>query len=309
MIKAITSITANYIFHMLSVGKCGYDNEYGKYLRNYHDEKDILILEELKDYITVSGGDYFGQLYWVCVCVPASIDKAEDMIEYFIAVIDLFINERLHENYKEYSLLYGRVFSKFGLDNNIQTFEEFYIKNLKFKEEIIQIFKVYLSNYKIYKNSFWKEFSITISSACEEINKIFRNNNYEKMWEEKLNIKHKYENFNVVLCNSIENGPQAIDISNGKDVFFISDNSLDIVNFISHEFGIYLLKEILSETPAFKNFSYYKETESLAEFFNQKICGESIFYESYDNYIEKYKKLYDENPKISAKELFLEIIS
>jgi hypothetical protein len=293
---------------MLSVGKCGYDNKYGEYSRKYHDEKDVINLEGFKNYITVNGGEHCGQLYWTCVCVPASIDIAADMNEYFYALIDLFSNERFTDNYKKYSLLYSKVFSKFGLENDIRSFEKFYLKNIEFKGQIVQIFKIYLSNYKIYVNNFWTESAVIISSACNEINTVFRNNNYKQMWEEKLNIKYKYENFNVILCNSLENGPQAIDISNDKDVFYISDNSLDIVNFISHEFGIYLLKEILSETLAFKDLSYYKEVESLAEFYNRKICGESICCEWYDKYIEKYKKLYDENPDISAKELFLEII-
>lgn len=45
-IKAIISKNSNYIYHMLSVSRCGYDNSYGEKYRKYHDEIDLNILKK-----------------------------------------------------------------------------------------------------------------------------------------------------------------------------------------------------------------------------------------------------------------------
>lgn len=78
------------------------------------------------------------------------------------------------------------------------------------------------------------------------------------------------------------------------------------VNFISHEFGIYLLKDVLSDTPAFRDFSCYKITESLAEYFNRTITGVQHSFVRYDEEaIQFYAALRKSNPTIGVKEMFL----
>ncbi len=293
---------------MLSVGKCGYDNMYGANARKHHDSNALLTLETLQDHITVDGGEHCGSLYWICVAIPASMDDAEEMMSYFKAMHDLFSKNNLTYNFNKYHEVYNKVSPKFGINQDILAFEQFYLSYYKFKNEITKIFEVYLSNFETYLNVFWKESFLAISDVCDDLNTIFITHNYQLLWEEKLNVKFKYENFYVILCNSIENGPQAIDISYDKDVFFLSNNPVNAVRFISHEFGIYLLKDILSDTLAFKDMSYYKQVESLAEFFNRMICGESKHCEWHDKYIAGYADVYEKNPNITIKDLFLSSI-
>jgi len=45
-IRALLSKNANYIYHMLSVSKCGYDNAYGDKYRGYHEESDLKTLKK-----------------------------------------------------------------------------------------------------------------------------------------------------------------------------------------------------------------------------------------------------------------------
>jgi len=47
IIKALLSKNANYIYHMLSVSKCGYDNDYGDKYRVYHAEIDLKTLKKM----------------------------------------------------------------------------------------------------------------------------------------------------------------------------------------------------------------------------------------------------------------------
>jgi hypothetical protein len=59
-IKAVVSKNANYIYHMLSVSKCGYDNPYGDKYLHLHREEDLQALKKWEKHITVRGGEHCG---------------------------------------------------------------------------------------------------------------------------------------------------------------------------------------------------------------------------------------------------------
>ena len=106
-------------------------------------------------------------------------------------------------------------------------------------------------------------------------------------------------------ANSIENGPQAIDISNTKDIFSASTSVDSLVALISHEFGIYLLIKILDGTEAFQDLSLYHQTEALAEFYNRKILNRNHKWKWDEGIIRTYEEIYMKNPSITPRELFL----
>lgn len=309
MIKAITSKTANFIFHMLSIGKCGYDNDYGSNSRKLHNSDDILCLSKLSNYITVKGGEYCGELYGICVCIPASFDDCTDMLEYFNAMIDLFENGATSNNFNKYLHVYQKSFGTMGLRIDEQSLYDFYLSCLSVKEYILKILNIYLSNYELYSREVWKETCKELSIVCDKLNEISVEKDYITLWEKELDTKFKHGDFYVVLCNSIENGAQAIDISYNKDVFFPPGNTHEFFKFVSHEFGIYLLKELLSVTNTFNDFSLYKNIESVAEFYNRKICGGYSQFDWYEEFIQKYSDIYYNNPNLSVKDLFQIFVS
>ena len=55
----------NYVFHMLSVAKCGYDNEYGNHYRHLYPKEDLALLKSNEKLITVCGGEHCGMLYGI----------------------------------------------------------------------------------------------------------------------------------------------------------------------------------------------------------------------------------------------------
>lgn len=61
----------NFVFHMLSVSKCGYENAYGEKYRHLHSEADLAVLKKYENDLTVRGGAHCGRLYWYLVCLPA----------------------------------------------------------------------------------------------------------------------------------------------------------------------------------------------------------------------------------------------
>lgn len=307
MIKAIISKPANYIYHMLSIAKCGYDNDYGNKSKQFHRDEDLQILHDNKKHITVSGGEHCGELYGLCVSVPASFDDDETLLLYFDAIYDLFTNCNFEYNYEKYEEIYKLVYTEKGVDVNPDTHKEFYNSLLPISKELASISYVLKSNYTIYCAHYWETAKNELTPCCNKLNNIFTTSNYFTAWEEKLNYKYKYSNFYSVLCNSVQNGAQAIDISCNKDIFCITDDCLELSKLISHEFGIYLLKDILYGKNGFSDFSDYKKFESLAEFYNISISGGYKQFNFDYGYVNKYKKLMCENPNITAKELFLAV--
>lgn len=107
---------------------------------------------------------------------------------------------------------------------------------------------------------------------------------------------------------SIQGGPNCIDISYNKDVFYYSGESSSMAKLISHEFGIYLLKDVLVNTAAFQDFSYYKIVEGLAEYFNMIVSGGHTDWDWDNEYIDFYKQLKDKEPEMTAEEMFLRAV-
>ncbi|MDE6709752.1 MAG: hypothetical protein K2J76_04605, partial [Oscillospiraceae bacterium] len=69
-IKFAANKDTNYVFHMLSVAKCGYDNAYGERYRCQYPQDELDILKRNEDLITVCGGEYCGCLYGLLVAEP-----------------------------------------------------------------------------------------------------------------------------------------------------------------------------------------------------------------------------------------------
>jgi hypothetical protein len=81
---------------MLSVSRCGYDNEYGQKYLSIHSTNDLKILKDNEKFITVSGGEHCGELYWFFIAIPSSIDS--EAVEYYNLLKDLFIIDDIDKN-------------------------------------------------------------------------------------------------------------------------------------------------------------------------------------------------------------------
>ena len=167
IIKAYLSKNANYIYHMLSVSKCGYDNIYGSEYKKFHNTSDLEKLKRMEKYLTVSGGKYSGQLYGICVSIPASIEDDDSLEEYFNGIIDLFKNEQPQSNFDLYKNIYQDAFSAFDVEVNIDSHEEFFNRYKSLGLAIIDICRILAKNYIIYCEEIWgksfKELNNTVS--------------------------------------------------------------------------------------------------------------------------------------------------
>jgi len=305
---AVLSKNCNYIYHMLSVSNCGYDNDYGKKYRPFHNKADLSVLNGRKNHITVSGGERCGELYGICVSLPASLDDGISLPDYFNALTNLYEDGDLEQNLKKYESIYRLAFSSSGINISIDPLKNFYDSFVSMKNEIIDITKIMSDNYAVYTDNIWDETKNELLPAVNGLNNQLSEVNYTTEWEKALNAQYKYENFYALICNSVQNGPQCIDISYDKDVFCADADYISAVKLISHEFGIYLLKDILPDTPLFENNVYYKAFESLAEYFNIIISGGHAAWNWYSEYLDFYKELKLNEPRITTKDMFLRAI-
>lgn len=296
-IVAIKSRNCAYVYHLLSVAKCGYNNVYSKKYTSFHAAKDLKILNKNKKYLTVAGGEDSSQLYWLLVAYPASMEDSIDVGEYYASISDLFKTGDVTKNYKKHQKFYH------SLLVNAENVSNMYKSFKEYAETCSLVAKVFAKNYSIYIDQVWEEASEEIDSSVDGLNNIFNKKDYKKEWKEVLGCEYPDVSFQAVICNSMKGGAEAINISDTKDVFSTSDTVEAKANFISHEYGIFILMKLLADTTAFTDMDNYQLTESLAEYFNMQITGTKEEFCD-QKWIDFYDKLRSDNPAITPKEMY-----
>lgn len=272
-IKFAASEDTNYVFHMLSVSKCGYDNEYGDYYRNIYPQEDLALLKSYEDLITVRGGEHCGKLYGVLVCKAASAKVSAK--EYYA---DLLHNSADNDAFC-------------GLE--------------EYRSVICKIAAVMVKHYDCFIDNIWERERRRILEYIPAVQQLFDENDFTEKAEKAVGSKLPHGSFTATLVTSVENGAEAIDISDEKDVFGIVRTPLDALYFIGHEFIIYLLFNALKEENAFKEFSTWNITEGLAEYYLKRIMGDTRFFNTHKKYVEFFERV-NSNERLTAAELYRE---
>lgn len=267
----------NYVFHMLSVAKCGYDNSYGEQYRTRYEQDDINVLKKNEALITVCGGEHCGDLYGTLVSVPARANVSAK--EYYASLIAM-----------------GNSIKNGNVPPDIDA------KLIPYTDTIISISKIMIKYYDDYVENIWGTEKVKIENYIPELKEYFERLSFTEKAEKLLNCKLKSDYFEAVLVTSVAYGAEAIDISENQDVFGIERDYLDAVYFIGHEFIIYLLLEELANENAFRNFETWELTEGLAEYYLKKIMGDTRFKE-HQKYVQFYENCSSEKT-LSAVELY-----
>ena len=76
--RAEVNRETNYVYHMLSVAQCGYDNDYGRRYASLHRRDDLAVLKGYERLLTVAGGEHCGELYGPLIAWPATGDERAD---------------------------------------------------------------------------------------------------------------------------------------------------------------------------------------------------------------------------------------
>lgn len=270
-IKFIANQDTNYIFHMLSVAKCGYDNTYGNTYRYLYPESDLALLKENETLLTVCGGEHLGELYNFMVSCPARAKTPAK--DYYADLIQMADNGNIPESYEKYV------------------------------DIVRKISAVMIKHYDHYIAEIWPVEKEKIESYIPAVLCLFNQADFTGKAEELIGCRLLSEYFIATLVTSVENGAEAIDIDREQDVFGIVRDPVDAFYFIGHEFIIYLLFNALKDEDAFHNYDHWLATEGLAEYYLKKINGDTRFFNAQQKYVEFYEKC-AEDKKLSAAELY-----
>lgn len=274
-IKFTANKDTNYVFHMLSVAKCGYNNEYGERYRGLYPKEDLEVLKSYESMITVCGGEHCGELYGLLAAQPACAYMPAK--EYYAGLIQMIDNNEVPE------------------------------ESIKYIDTVRDISEIMIKYYDHYCDEIWKTEEQKITSYIPEVLEMFEKSDFTQKAEDLLGTILPTESFTAAMVSSVKGGAEAIDISNEQDVFGIDRASKDTFCFIGHEFIIYLLIEALKDEPAFKTLSTWNQTEGLAEFFLRQLLGETLPWSECQKYIDLYEKWWNEGCR-STVELYRKAI-
>ena len=274
-IKFIANRETNYVFHMLSVSKCGYDNSYGDPYKHLYPQEDLAVLKNNEDLLTIRGGEHVGKLMWIIASGAMGNVPAKE--------------------------LYQECVQKITDDEYPQEFSEY-------KELILQICNVMIKHYDYYVENIWNIEKEKIEKANLEFQKLFDESDFTVKAEKLLGCKLSQEYFIATMVSSIQGGSEAIvmgaDDDAKQDIFDINKAPLDAFYFIGHEFIIFLLMQELKEVCDFDGLNDWKRFESLAEYYLIQILGNSRgFFDEMKDYIEFYETCNKEK-NLSAVELY-----
>ena len=243
----------NYVFHMLSVSKCGYDNAYGDYYAPLYPKEDLTVLKTHEKLITVCGGEHCGALYDIFVCGAACAKSSSK--DYYTELI-----------YK-------------AANNDIP------IALSEHKEIICQLASVMIKHYDYYIENIWSAEQDKITQYIPTVQHLFEDSNFTEKAEAAVGSILPHEFFTATLVTSVENGAEAIDISDEQDVFGIERTPMDAFYLIGHEFIIYLLFDALKEENAFRELNTWNITEGLAEYYLKQVLGDTRFFNTHEKYV------------------------
>lgn len=270
-IEFISRMQVNYVFHILSVARCGYDNEYGRKYREMYDEMDLQIIKKYEDELTVKGGEHAGKLIWIPAGLAMLYDDIGD-----------FIQESIQQIEQD--------------DFNIPVYDK------SQKNTVLDILNVYQKNYPRYKNEIWPEEKNILDKYIRDFERKFSETNFTERAENLIGIQSE-ESFVVSFVLSISGGAEAIFIGSQEDVFSVQDDIDSKMKFIGHEYIIYLLEKAL---PPMENWwldkKIYNAREALADFYLQSILGPSNYFNEMQSYVDFYKEKSGEG-KYSPAEL------
>ena len=266
----------NYLYHMLSVARCGYDNDYGARYRPLYPAEELAVFSDNRELLTIQGGVHWGELYSLLIFNPAGY--AESLPDYYGEVLATcesiragVIPEWVDEPLIPYTALIG------------------------------QLSQILLKHREGYLRDIFPGERARIAEAIAPVQAWFGTHDFTARAEELVGCELAAEAFTATMVSSVAHGPEAIDLTPEKDLFGIDRSTMDAVYFIGHEFIIYLLKSALREEDAFRSNATWPLTEALAEYYLKRLMGDTRFFDGQREWRMFYER---QAPGLTAVQLY-----
>jgi hypothetical protein len=298
-VKALIPIGANYVFHLMAVGRAGFDSDYAnRYADTVHAD-DVRIIEEYRKRLAFgegSGGDLVGPV----VIIPAALEfnSAEAFDEYFSILLSSCQSRDFEPFLKRYDKDMQRFKAWFSISG------ESLAPMAELAGEIERLRAIFSRNFAAYEERVWPREQKTMQPVGEAIDSFFAQKDYIALWEKEVGISFQAPQYNPVLCSAIENGPNANSLGYDKVVFYHGNPLAKTIHFVSHEIGSHLLVETMLGLCRWGGYDFkvaYAAFECLAKFYNQRILGTEALAYSMSNFPEtEYLGIYEALAKADA---------
>ena len=236
----------NYVYHMLSVARVGYDNAYGERFRADYPAEDLAVLKAHEDLLTVRGGEHCGALYYMMVSLPACAEQPAK--DYYVSLLEEAINGPVPPEAEVYRPI------------------------------VADLCRVMIRHYDDYIARVWPGQEADIRRYIPLVEEKFTASGFAEKAVQFLGCGLPRGSFTATMVTSVQNGAEAIDVSKELDVFGIVRDPVDAFYFIGHEFIIYLLMNALKDEDAFQSFATWLVTEGMAEYYLKRILGDTRFF-------------------------------
>ena len=266
----------NYLYHMLSVARCGYDNDYGRRYRPLYPAEELSVFAEHRDLLTIKGGEHWGRLYSLLIFYPAG--HADSLDEYYGELLDICDQIQAGE-----------------IPEYIDT------ESVPYTGLIERLSRILLKPQEASLRDIFPVEKERIAAAIVPVQEWFENHDFTQQAERLIGHSLAAETFTATMVSSVAHGPEAIDLTEEKDLFGIDHYVMDAVYFIGHEFIIYLLKAALAGENAFNSFETWPLTEALAEYYLKRLMGDTRFFEGQRQWRAFYER---QSPELTAVQLY-----
>lgn len=266
----------NYLYHMLSVARCGYDNDYGAKYRTLYPAEELAVFSDNSELLTIQGGVHWGELYSLLIFIPAGY--AESLPDYYGEVLTTCESIR------------AGVIPE-GVDESL----------VPYTDVIGTLSEILLKRQDAYMRDIFPAEKERIAAAIDPVQAWFEANDFTRRAEELVGQTLPVEAFVATMVSSVAGGPEAIDLTAEKDIFDIERSVMDAVYFIGHEFIIYLLKAALREENAFHSNETWPLTEALAEYYLKRIMGDTRFFHGQQDWVRFYER---QSSELTAVQLY-----
>jgi hypothetical protein len=317
-LKKVTAVVEegpNYIFHLMAVARNGFNSDYAETYKDAVPSDDIAFLTQKRELLSFGAGSG-GELVDIIIFLPSYFNlETEDSLRDYFRLLESALDSG---DFRLFFQKYGSHLEKLKLwlffeEEFYGKWQEYLISKNKFRQDIAQIRSLVLRNHSVYDKRVWPVEREKLIVIAREINDYFGSDDYISRWETLTGETFKFNEYQIVLCSAIKNGPNADSLGYDRVVFY-HDNPFDkTVQFICHEIGTHILISLLREIYNRDKFDpalVYAAFETLAMYYNTIVLRKDNLAYNLPDFHEKeflsiYRDLCHKNPRIGPRDLLI----
>lgn len=301
-VRAVAEIGVNYLFHLLAVARINFDSDYGDKYNDSVKSEDVAFLRDHEERLSFGKGG--GELLNILLMPTAfSLQSNNDLGEYY----DLLLRGCERDDFTEFLDRYSSPLDKLkhwasSLDN------ESLRECVPLRDDISRLREIVVENYDRYVRDVWPQESPDIEDVAAVVTETYARYDRIGQWEEITGRTFKFNEYLILMCSAIKNGPNANSLGYDRVVFYHGTQMDKMVDFISHEIGTHIFMDDIKAIRDSGKFSWpelYEGFECLAQFYNTLILGRNDLHYSVNFHVDEYMKLYKElyRPNITVQEM------